>query len=360
MTWFTFATPNPSGDPGEGDLDALVAETTAPPRLEGSEDDTGQPDQPPDAEEIASSEDAVARTVLPFSISVLLHVGIVVLALFIVWSIGSKEEQKEDIIPIAKLSKTPSMPVKMRTTQTKVKTTASRRSTQVNPIKTRAVSRRRTTVKSNLIGVLGSTAGATNPFRSGVSTGTGLGAKFFGTGGNAYRIVYVIDASGSLMDSLYFVILELKRSINDLSPKQTFTVIFFQGDDVVEVVPRRMKSATSENKARVIEWIDLSAGNVFPIGPTNPVPALKLALQYKPELLFILSDDITGSGRYEVDQRRLLQEIENTNRGRAMINTIQFLYRDKLEEYGLQPTLKLIAEHNGGVYKFVDGKELGI
>ncbi len=42
------------------------------------------------------------------------------------------------------------------------------------------------------------------------------------------------------------------------------------------------------------------------------------------------------------------------------INTIQFLYPDTLTQAGLKGTLEMIANQSGGVYKFLDGKELGI
>ncbi|MEO7198072.1 MAG: alkyl sulfatase C-terminal domain-containing protein, partial [Solirubrobacterales bacterium] len=47
---------------------------------------------------------------------------------------------------------------------------------------------------------------------------------------------------------------------------------------------------------------DSSTGNIIPGGGTNPVKALQMALQTKPQLLFILSDNITGAGRFEVDR----------------------------------------------------------
>ena len=231
-----------------------------------------------------------------------------------------------------------------------------------SPAKPRAAIQRTVASESKLVGVLGQSGRGSNPFRSGISTGTGFEARFFGVGGNARRLVYLIDASGSLMDTLDFVILELKRSINDLNPQQSFTVIFFQGGEQPKEVPatRGIRPATPEIKLKVIEWIDRDAGNVFPKLSADPIPALKLALQYHPQLVFILSDNITGRGRYEVDQRRLLREIERANKGQTAINTIQFIYRDTLESYGLKPTMEEIADRNGGLYKFVDAKELGI
>jgi hypothetical protein len=55
---------------------------------------------------------------------------------------------------------------------------------------------------------------------------------------NARRIVYIIDASGSMIRSLQIVIKELARSIDALSTQQRFGVVFFQSDDAVIVPPK--------------------------------------------------------------------------------------------------------------------------
>jgi len=341
---------NPDQDSRHGPAGPDEAAAAAP---DGPADD--DPQQDPDGE-----INDLAMRLLPWGVSFLTHAGLILLAVFIVWSaIDGGDKDKQPIIPIAKLSQTPGAPVKMRTTQS-ISRSSSRQRAMVTQNNSISPNPTKTPTKSTLIGVRGGAAGGSNPFSTDIGTDTGITAKFFGTGGNAYRIVYLIDATGSLIDSLDYVIIELKRSINQLSSKQSFTVIFFQGDQVKEVLPRGMKIATPKNKAKVIEWIDPSSGNVTPMLPGNPVPALRLALKYRPELVFILSDNITGSGRYEIDQRHLLNEVEKANRARTAINTIQFLYPDKLEEYGLKPTLEMIATRNGGEYRFVDARELGI
>ncbi len=105
--------------------------------------------------------------------------------------------------------------------------------------------------------------------------GGGFRATFGGTGGNARKLVYLVDASGSLIDTLPFVIRELQRSIGQLSDKQAFTVIFFQGDDAIEVPPFGLKRATADAKQAVIQWVDPKAGNITPMNQSNPVKAIR-------------------------------------------------------------------------------------
>jgi hypothetical protein len=299
---------------------------------------------------------------IPWLISLLLHLGLVLVAIFIVWSAQQDMEEDEVIIPIARLSATPHAPLKMKATKMVTQKTRSntRRSlTSRMKSKSQSALSGKVDTKSLALGA-GAVLSKASPFDSGIKAGAELEAKFFGTSGNARRIVYLVDASGSLIDTLPFVILELKRSIGQLSERQKFSVIFFQGNEAIEVPPPGLKQATSANKQKIIRYIDIDSGKITPMGLSNPVKALRLALRYRPQLLFILSDNITGQGRYEVDQRRLLASIDRENKSATKINTIQFLYPDPLEKFHLKPTLQLIAERSEGIYKFLDGRELGI
>ncbi len=55
----------------------------------------------------------------------------------------------------------------------------------------------------------------------------------------AKRIVYVVDASGSMLLHLSTVLGELERSLRTLHPKQEFGIIFFQKDYAIAVPPRK-------------------------------------------------------------------------------------------------------------------------
>jgi hypothetical protein len=181
-------------------------------------------------------------------------------------------------------------------------------------------------------------------------------------GGNARKVVFMIDASGSLIDTMPFVIAALKESIAKLSEEQQFTVLFFQGSRVIEAGGAGLKKATFDNRRRVTQWLDPEQGNVVPGGGAQPLDAFKVALAYRPDLIFVLSDDITGTRSHQIDQRELLAGLEQIRQTspRTRINTIQFLYPDQLTYTGRKGTLEMISLLSGGVYKFLDGKELGI
>ncbi|MCX5659349.1 MAG: hypothetical protein NTW19_06450 [Planctomycetota bacterium] len=354
---------------------------------------------PADDDKVAVREEVtdVLTPLLPWGISFLFHAGVLLLMVFMVFATknsGPKEGETGPIIPTATLSATPGGSLS-RSEHASISSSSATSSRSAERATNRATGGsgggQRTSAlgaTGGLIGVGGAASGGGDgsegsgggkgggwtgglsqgagngngsPFGSGGAGGGGaFAAKFMGTGGNARKIIYLVDASGSLIDSLAFVILELKRSIGQLSEQQVFTVIFFQGDEAIEVPPPGLKKASLEKKGMVIDWMDPAKGNVTPMGLSNPVKALQAALRYKPELMFLLSDDITGKGRYEVDQRRLLAEIEQANTGHTKINTIQFLYADPLTQAKMRGTMELIAERSGGVFKFIDGRELGI
>ena len=333
-------------DQGQDDLQALAAMAAE------------RPDLPEPSAEV--DEDAVSR-LLPWGVSFAIHAGLVLLAIFVVWSTVVLTRDEQIIIPNARLSATPGAPLQLKQTP-RLKTDPIARRT-VSPIRKQSPVRMLTQPRSDasLVGVLGS-SGDANPFDATVAGGSELRANFLGSGGNARRIAFVIDASGSLIDNFPFVIRELQRSITELSGRQYFTVIFYQGDRVIEVPPNGIndKRATAAMKQQVNQWLSPNRYNVAPSGTTNPVKALRLALSYKPQLIFLLSDAITGQGQYEIDQRRLLDEIERLNRAGTKINTLQFLQEDPLVKQGLRGTMELIAEQSGGVYKYVSESDLNI
>jgi len=334
---------------------------TPQPKPQGADVDTLDPEEEEEEDEfgVGGEINEALQAVLPWMTSLLFHLGIVVLALFLVWSyILIVDEEEMPIIPSAKLSETPggspteTPDVELKSSQQVKKVQAENVATEdsVNNLESNLDS------ELELVGVSGGGGGGKlAPFGMTTGAGSGIGAKFYGTGGNARKIIYIVDASGSLIDTLPFVIKELKRSVSALSDKQDYTVIFFQAGQPVEVPPRGWKKADARNKRSTADWIDLEAGNIVPRGKTDPVSAVKLAMRYKPELVFLLSDNITGRGEYEVDRKDLLKFLNDANADRkTVINTIQFLYPDPLN------TLKTIASEHGGVYKFITEESLGL
>ncbi len=317
--------------------------------------------RPSDAEPTVGDEvNAALVQVLPWGVSLVFHVALVLLAVFAVWSTIAAPEE-EIIVPLVKLSDTPGAPLEMREIQKVSQERTERRTIQQSQRPQERPMEQKVELKTSLIGVSGLTGAKAAPFNTTVDAGAQFQTNFFGAGGNAKKIAFVVDATGGLVDLLPIVLKELARSISGLSERQQFTVIFFsgvKGKEVQEVPPRGWKRADASAKARAIEWIAWESGNVNAGFKSNPLQAIQQALQLKPDLIFLLSDAATGQGKFLVEQDYFLREIKRLNASNTKINTIQFIYEDPVAKYGGTSTMKLIADQTGGIYRFVDEEEV--
>jgi hypothetical protein len=173
----------------------------------------------------------------------------------------------------------------------------------------------------------------------------GDGAEFFGLGGSARgtrRVVYVVDRSGSMIDSFTFVQAELKRSVSALRRSQKFHVIFFNAGPPLENPPGRLVSAFKAHKQQLFEFTD----SVIPRGDTKPERALERALSMEPDLVYLLSDGIDF-------RPSLLEALDTWNKNRrTRIFTIAYL-----DQTGSEMLERIAREHNGE-FKFVSEDDL--
>jgi len=346
--------------PGSPDPSKLRPKSQSKPdSQQGSADGDEEEEEEEDEEKGVGEFRLVMRQMGPWLTSFLFHLGLVILALFLVWIFIDETDEDETIIPSARLSDNPgglskSPDVELQASQQQRKVEATDTATEESVEKLTS----NTSSKLSMLGVAGGTGGGKlAPFGTTTGTGTGISAGFFGTGGNAKKIIYILDASGSMVDTMPFVVAELKRSVSGLSAKQQFNVIFFQAGVAIEVpVPNKgWKTADGIAKKQVADWVDPEAGNITPRGQTDPTQAVKLAMKYKPELVFLLSDNITGRGRYEINRTELLQFFKDSDpTGKIAINTIQFLSPDPLN------TMRDIAKQHNGIPKFITETDLGI
>jgi len=179
----------------------------------------------------------------------------------------------------------------------------------------------------------------------GLSIGKSNGPEFFGLGGSAReakRIVYVVDRSGSMLDTFVFVQKELERSIRALRRSQKFHVIFFNEGPPLEAPPRELVSAIGRRKGEFFDFLK----KVHPIGGTDPAPAIRRALSLKPDLVYLLSDGM------DFDPG-LLERIAVWNKDvKAKFFTIAYL-----DQAGRR-ILEAIARQTNGDFTFVSENDL--
>jgi hypothetical protein len=169
------------------------------------------------------------------------------------------------------------------------------------------------------------------------------GPEFFGLGQEARgarRIVYVVDKSGSMMDTFRGVQNELKRSIGELRRSQKFHVIFFS-EDYEENRPRKLVSAINARKKQADSFIDQMTSG----GATLPIGAMERAFDMEPDVIYFLTD-----GEFEPE---LLERLREWNkRKNVRIYTIAYV-----SQAG-RPLLQLIAREHNGEFKYVSGSEI--
>lgn len=176
--------------------------------------------------------------------------------------------------------------------------------------------------------------------------GQGLGPKsqFMGLSGNATKIAYVCDASGSMLGKFDALRIELRRSVDGLKPIQAFSIIFFQEQKAMMLNPL-LVMANSEHKKQAYEFLDQAT----PHGSTEPIDGLKIAFDQQPQLIYLLTD-----GDFP-DNRKVIEYIRQRNAGgKVKINTIAFVGRG--EEY--EKVLRQIAQENHGSFKYVSDGDL--
>lgn len=222
------------------------------------------------------------------------------------------------------------------------------------------------------VGIFAGSGASVTPGQSGTvspfgqpSSGAGSGPRssFYGTGGNAVKIVYLIDTSGSMLGGFRYVQQELTRSVNKLVPLQFFTVIAVGTTDrrSAPVGSSDLIRATPENKKMVSDKIALLA----PEGPNDNVldpfaSAFQMAFELKPDLIYFLADGKSDPALADYVVRL------NTDR-RVIVNTLSYEELDSAvpSDAKLQAiiretrtlervkTLHEIAQRNGGIGKLV-------
>ncbi len=198
------------------------------------------------------------------------------------------------------------------------------------------------------LSIIGIGAGSGDLSRIGLRVGSDeSGPTFFGIGGKARgarRIVYVVDRSGSMFETMDGVKKELKRSIQSLRRSQRFHIVFYNdAQHPVENPPRKLVSATTARKADALAFID----GVEAAGSTNPLGALERAFAVKPDLVYFLSDGVIPMAA------EVLNLLDKLNPGRKVrIFTIAYVDRHGAE------LLETIAREHRGNFRYVSEDEL--
>lgn len=189
------------------------------------------------------------------------------------------------------------------------------------------------------------------------SSGSGMAvgpvSRFFGQAGNAYRIVYVVDISGSLMHFMDDIVREMQGSIRDLLPTQEFHIVAAMPLQVREMEPRRLVPANARYKAMAHDMIKFLASN-NDRGEPDPIEAMKRAFAVGPELIYFLSDGYYS--RIDADLLATLKQLNSNQQVKITVIGIGWSAENVPGEPVPRPKVLLeqIAREHGGHCRFVD------
>ncbi|MBN1556444.1 MAG: VWA domain-containing protein [Phycisphaerae bacterium] len=165
-------------------------------------------------------------------------------------------------------------------------------------------------------------------------------------GATAGNIVYVIDCSGSMMDTFDRVRDEVLTSLTRLSDKQHYHVILFSQGLPRENPPRRLVRATREHRNVTARFLR----NAQPERQTDVIPALRRAFavlrnaKQPHSTIFLLTDGVFP------DNQAVLEELRTLNTAkRVSISTILYGARPREAE----TLLRTVAKEHQGQYRFV-------
>lgn len=178
------------------------------------------------------------------------------------------------------------------------------------------------------------------PIAQGTPTPRGIpGTSFFGVPGKGKSIVYLIDSSSSMGPSgaLETARRELLASLRGMAEGSRFQIIVFHGQSKA-LLGRDGWLMPDEATLRRVE---ASLGELQAEGGTDYDRAFKLALSFRPDVLFFLTDARDLPARLIGDATRL-------NAGRSAIHVIE------LSTHAVQQQecdLQLLARLNGGDFR---------
>jgi len=174
-------------------------------------------------------------------------------------------------------------------------------------------------------------------------------SNFFGQAGNAYKVVYVVDVSASLMIYIDDILREMRDSIHGLVPTQRFHIVLARPRKVEELASRRLVPAIARYKKEADDFL-ATVDRIPKPGKADPIEAMRRAFAVGPELIYFLSD-----GDYIDIETELERELQRLNpRREVCITTIGF--HPPRPESDRPELLQRIAEWHNGHFRLVEIK----
>lgn len=161
------------------------------------------------------------------------------------------------------------------------------------------------------------------------------------------RVVFLVDCSGSTIDSATHKLLWVSNAVQALPANERFAVVFFRDAETVQREGGGLAWPTPSVKKRVADWLASPGPNLRPRGTSRVEPAFAAALAYKPDEIVLLSDNRYGRSRANPDADRVRADVRAVLKNRGVqLHTVQFFYEDTSH------LLETLAADHGGTFEF--------
>lgn len=125
------------------------------------------------------------------------------------------------------------------------------------------------------------------------------------------RVVFVIDATGSMSSQLPSVRDEVGKALSALKPDQFFGIVIFS-EHAASRFEKQMMPATEANVRRAYAFLQ----SVDASGPGNPAPGIAAAAAMNPDVVWLITD-----GDWDDEQEPIKATLAAVAPGRLRINT---------------------------------------
>lgn|GEM_PF-2904101 len=169
------------------------------------------------------------------------------------------------------------------------------------------------------------------------------------------RIVFLVDTSGSLVDSLPQMLAWLRKAVLTVGEDEQFAIIFFKAGKAIEPDTPGMNTPSRELLAQLrTGWLNPEAIPLLPTGRSDPSAALKQAMSYKPTDIYLLSDESFARSAGDTTRDQAIAAVTHViDDSGIKVHGVQFFYRDDAS------VLEALANRYGGTFEFVGERVIG-
>lgn len=173
----------------------------------------------------------------------------------------------------------------------------------------------------------------------------------------AHRIVFLLDASGSMIGAYRTAAQEIIDAIARLNEEQQFAVVVFQGGEAYLAPPQAMRRAGPTLGQHGLQQLAIwMLDEIVPGGDSTLLKAMRTATALTPDTIVIVSTGLLGVADQVTDRDALLTEFESINPVDATTTrrAVQIACIHLLQPEPLGALAEIARTHGGpNAYRFV-------